>query len=78
MNCPKCDIDVPNEEMCGIEHVDVYDGISFWRHNICGTVWSRWTGEIVPDFDKLSHAEIGVIGRTQKYRFNESCWGNIE
>jgi len=48
LTCPKCG-PVPIAECFGIEIRGGYDGISEWQHLACGTIWNRWTGEVVSE-----------------------------
>ena len=40
--CPNCGED---EDLCGQEVPELYDGISYWHCLKCGCGWNRWTGE---------------------------------
>jgi hypothetical protein len=66
MLCPTCKEEVPDEECMSYELKAVYDGISFYEHRTCGTVWSRWTGEIVPNWADLSWPERETLALEQK------------
>jgi len=69
MTCINCGKDTG---IIGIEIPDAYDGVSFWKCFDCRTVWSRWTHEIVPDYDKLSHTERAYLARTQRAKYYEN------
>jgi hypothetical protein len=64
MICPKCG-ERPDHEFMGFEVATVYDGISFWQHK-CGAVWSRWTGEVVPDWGKMTWEQREMLARKQR------------
>lgn len=58
ITCPKCGPVDETDGITGIEISHAYDGISFWHHAACKTLWSRWTDEVMQDMEVASPADL--------------------
>ena len=67
MICPKCETE-SSATIVGIEIPEVYDGVSFWLCRYCGSYWSRWTGELIPNWANLTWAKRAKLGIEQRRR----------
>jgi hypothetical protein len=75
--CPKCGPVDEQSNVTSIEISSVYDGVSFWHHADCRTLWSRWTDEVIRGIEVATPGDLtsedwnklGILAREQRQEY---------